>query len=118
MTPGKTKLTDGNKNSFHQTGKALRDKTRSSRPEVFCKKGALRNFAKLTGKHLCQSLFVSKVAGLKKETLVQVLSCEFCEISMNIFFHRTPLVAASVKPLQINKDHLILVGTENLLLSN
>ena len=30
---------------------------RSSRPEVFCKKGILRNFAKFTGKHLCQSLF-------------------------------------------------------------
>ena len=30
---------------------------RSSRPEVFCEKGVLRNFAKFTGKHLCQSLF-------------------------------------------------------------
>ena len=29
---------------------------RSGRPEVFCKKGVLRNFAKFTGKHLCQSL--------------------------------------------------------------
>ena len=26
-------------------------------PEVFCKKGVLRNFAKFTGKHLCQRLF-------------------------------------------------------------
>ena len=26
---------------------------RSSQPEVFCKKGILRNFAKFTGKHLC-----------------------------------------------------------------
>ena len=25
---------------------------KSSRPEVFCKKGVLRNFAKFTGKHL------------------------------------------------------------------
>ena len=25
-------------------------------PEVFCKKGVLKNFAKLTGKHLCQDL--------------------------------------------------------------
>ena len=33
---------------------------RSSRPEVFCKKGVLRNFAKLTGKHLCQGLFFIK----------------------------------------------------------
>ena len=30
---------------------------RSSRLEVFCKKGVYRNFTKLTGKHLCQSLF-------------------------------------------------------------
>ena len=38
---------------------------RSSRPEVFCEKGVLRNFAKFTGKHLCQSPFFNKVAGLK-----------------------------------------------------
>ena len=30
---------------------------RSSRPEMFCKKGVFRNFAKCTWKHLCQSLF-------------------------------------------------------------
>ena len=41
------------------------------RPEVFCRKGALRNFAKLTGKNLCQSLFFNKVAGLKPETLLK-----------------------------------------------
>ena len=29
---------------------------RSSRPEVFCKRGILRNFAKFTGKRLCQIL--------------------------------------------------------------
>ena len=37
---------------------------KSSRPEVLCQKGVLRNFAKFTGKHLCQSLFFDKVAGL------------------------------------------------------
>ena len=36
---------------------------RSSRPERFCRKGVLRNFAKFTGKQLCQSLFFNKVAG-------------------------------------------------------
>ena len=46
-------------------------KLRSSRPEVFCKKGALRNFAKLTGQHLCQSLFFNKVAGLRPATLLK-----------------------------------------------
>ena len=38
---------------------------RSSRLEVFFKKGYLKNFAKLTGKHLSQSLFCNKVAGLR-----------------------------------------------------
>ena len=32
--------------------------------ELFCKKGVLRNFTKYTWKHLCQSLFFNKVAGL------------------------------------------------------
>ena len=59
------------------------------------RQGVLRNFAKFTGKHLCQSLFFNKVAGLKKETLGQVFSCEFYEISKNTFSYRTPLVAAS-----------------------
>ena len=30
---------------------------------MFCKKGVLKNFAKFTGKHLCQSLFFNKDAG-------------------------------------------------------
>ena len=37
----------------------------SSRPEEFCKKGVLGNFAKFTGKYLCQRLFFNKVAGLR-----------------------------------------------------
>ena len=56
---------------------------------MFCKKGVLRNSAKFTGMHLCQSLF------FKKETLAHALTCEFCEISMNTFSYRTPPVAAS-----------------------
>ena len=43
----------------------------SSRQEVFCKKGILRNFAKFPGKHLCQSLFFNKVAGLRPATLLK-----------------------------------------------
>ena len=37
---------------------------RSSLPEVICKKGVVRHFAKFTGKHLCQSLFFNKVAAI------------------------------------------------------
>ena len=57
--------------------------SKSSHPEVFCKRGVLRNFAKFTGKHLCQSLFNF----IKKEALAKVLSCEFYEITKNTFFH-------------------------------
>ena len=64
------------------------------------KKGVLANFTKFTGKHLSQSLFFNKVAGgacnfIKKESLAQVFSCEFCEISKNTVFHTTPPGAAS-----------------------
>ena len=47
-------------------------KSRSSRPEVFCKKGVFENFAK-------------------------VFSCELCDIFKNTFFQRAPPVAASEK---------------------
>ena len=61
------------------------------------KKGVLKNFRKFTGKHLRQSLFFNKIGGLrpvacnfiKKETLAQVFSCEFCEISKNTFSKNT-----------------------------
>ena len=82
--------------------------------EVFCKKSVLKNFAKFTGKHLCQSILLIKLqaseltkkqqnnvvllfllltlkpATLLKKRLAQVFSCEFCEFSKNTFFYRTP----------------------------
>ena len=72
----------------------------------FYKKGAFKNFAKFTIKHLCQSLLFNKVAGpgmqlyWKKETLAQVFSCKLCENFKSTNFYRTPLVTAS-------KVHLI-----------
>ena len=44
---------------------------RSSPPEVFCKKSVLRDFAKFTGKHLCQCLFFNKVTDLRPVTLLK-----------------------------------------------
>ena len=64
------------------------------------KKVFLETFAKSTGKHLCQSLFFNKVAGLKpvtlfkKEALAQVFSCAF--FKKTPFFYRTPPVAAVI----------------------
>ena len=59
---------------------------RSSHQRCSIIKGVLRNFAKFTGKHLCQSFFFNKKHFIKKEILAQVFSCEFCEISKNTFF--------------------------------
>ena len=74
---------------------------KSSHQRCSVKKGVLRSFATFTGKHLCQSLFFHKVAGaacsfIKKETLAQVFSCEFCEISKNTFFTEHLWATASV----------------------
>ena len=43
----------------------------SSLPEVLCKKGILKNFAKFTEKQLCQSFFFNKAAGLRSVTLLK-----------------------------------------------
>ena len=60
-------------------------------PDVFCKKGVLRNFAKFTGKHLYQRVFFNKKLlktcnFIKKDSVAQVFSCNCCEISKNTFF--------------------------------
>ena len=44
---------------------------RSNDLRCFLKKGILRNFAKLARKHLCQSLFFNKVAGLSPAALLK-----------------------------------------------
>ena len=50
---------------------------------------------------------------IEKETLAQLFSCEFYEISKNTFFHRAPLVATSVsfKKLYIEKPYLLCVSS-------
>ena len=67
---------------------------------VLLKESVFKNFTKFTAKHLCQGLFFNKVsdrpATLLKETLAQVFTCEFCDISKNTFLHKTPLVDTSV----------------------
>ena len=65
-------------------------KWRSSRPEVFCKKGVLRNFANFTRKHLCHSLFFNKVAGLatllKKRLWHRCFPVKFVKFLRTSFF--------------------------------
>ena len=68
-------------------------------------KGVLRNFAKFTGKHQCQSLFLNKVVGQ-----AQVFYCKMCDISTNTFFTYT-----SGRLLQRNRK--VLTYKENLTYS-
>ena len=54
---------------FHES--VFPDKSfRSSHQRCSVNKGVLRNQTKFTGKHLCQSLFSSKVTGLRSATLL------------------------------------------------
>ena len=62
----------------------------SSRPEVFCKKGVLRNFTKFTGKHVYQSLFFNKVAGLRPATFLKKRLWHRCFPVNFVKFLRTP----------------------------
>ena len=56
-------------------------------PEVVCKKKCYQEFHKIHRKTpASESLFFNKKNNFfKKETLTQVFSCEFCEISKNTF---------------------------------
>ena len=38
---------------------------------MFFKKSVLKHFVKFTGKHLCESLFFNKVAGVRPATLLK-----------------------------------------------
>ena len=53
------------------TPKITNSNERSSNRSCSVKRDVLRNFAKFTGKHLCQSLFFNKVAGLMPKSLLK-----------------------------------------------
>ena len=100
---------------------------RSSRPEVFSKKGVLRNFAKFTGKHLCQSLFFNKVADLRSAALLKKRLWHRCFPVNFEKFLRTPfiiehlrwlllsLVDSKYQYIQRNRNNLIQLPVQTLL---
>ena len=47
---------------------------------MFFKKGVHRNFAKFTGKDLCQRLFLNKVAGLRRYRSFSTKFLEKCSV--------------------------------------
>ena len=79
---------------------------RSIPPEVFCKKGVSKNFAKFIGKHLCQSLRLRPATLLKKRLWRRYFPVNFPKFLRILFLYRKPLVAASEQSL--NKKSSIL----------
>ena len=66
--------------------------TISSHRSCSAKKGVLRNFTKFTGKHLCQSLFFNKFAGLRPATLLKKRLWHRCFPVNFVKFLRTPFL--------------------------
>ena len=67
-------------------------KARSSHRRCSVRKGILKNFAKFTGKHLCQSLFFNKVTGLRPATLLKKRLWHRCFPVNFAKFLRTPFL--------------------------
>ena len=67
---------------------------------MFCRKGALRNFAKFIGNTSARDYFLIKLPQpatlLKKSLWHRCFPVNFYELSKNTFFYRTHPVAASV----------------------
>ena len=88
---------------------------RSSRPEVFPKKGVLRNFIKFTGKHLFQNLFFYKPTGLMPATLLKKRGLRPATLLTKRLWHRrfpvnfakflrTPFLTEHLRQLLLNEE--------------
>ena len=83
---------------------------RSSCSQMFFKTGVLNNFAIFTGKHLCWSLFMIKLKAWRPTTILKTMTVKqvfFCESSLELFFYRTPLVAAFERKTPVSKHFFL-----------
>ena len=85
---------------------------KSSHQRCSMKKGVLRNFTKFTEKHLCQSLFFNKVAGLRPATLLKKRLWHRCFPVNFVKFLRTPFCRTPLDDcfyfLRISSQHTTL----------
>ena len=90
-------------------------KYRSSRQEVLCRKGVLRNFEKSTGKHLCQSLLFNKVVGLRTVTLLTKRFWYRCFLVNFSKFLKTPSITEHLRWLLLRTPVNQLIFREELV---
>ena len=90
---------------------------RSSRPEVFRKKGAVRNFAKFTGKHLRQSLFFNKVAGLRPKFHKRINKKQYSSNLNSKNITDTKKFWLTVKPLSKTANTITLHTAQKMMFS-
>ena len=87
---------------------------------MFCKKDAVRNFAKLTGKRLSQGLFFNKVAALSPATLYKkrfwqrCFPVKFAKFLRTHFLAEQAPMAASEKNFKLTE--VLLDGDRHLLI--
>ena len=81
---------------------------RSSHRRCSVKKGVLRNVAKFTGRHLCQSLFFNKVASLRPATLLKKRPWHMCFPVNFAKFLRTYFLQNTSVQLLLENIHLSL----------
>ena len=91
------------------------EQCRSSRPEMFCKKRVLRNFTKLTGKQLFQSLICNKVAGLRPAPLLKKRLWHRCLPVNFVKFPRTPFYIEYLCWLLLTMIRIDSVSRKNIL---
>ena len=73
---------------------------------MFLRQDVLINLAKLTGKHLCQSLFFNKVADLRPATLLKKRLWHRCFPVNFVKFLRTPFLTEHTLWLLLNTTYL------------
>ena len=88
---------------FVEVSEVKGELVRSRQRRCSVKKGFLKIFIKFTGKHLCQSLFFNKVAGLRPATLLKKRLWHTCfPVSFAKFLGTTFLQKALGRLLLIN----------------
>ena len=85
----------------------FRTNYRSSHQRCSIKKGVLRNFARFTGEHRPEACNF-----IQKEILAQVFSCEFSEISKNIFFTEHLWTTAAIITWIFTDICIVIVSTK------